>query len=203
MSISLSKAQIEPLVSQLTKFMTDDVDEGIKGGSNYLCALGLSTYTEVLGGYYRGDLGPGNSEINYNEFLFKYFPACYQSVDAMLKTAGFRKGLYEVVRSGLVHEYYIKDKSSIQMNHHPQQTCGISCVVAGRVSITFYVKKYFEDFKVAAKEYYEDLINRPSSLGLIQKYNNALTSISSILSVDPSHSVNQSGAGFSVQGTIV
>lgn len=202
MSISLNKSQIEPLAKQLIGFMCDDIDDGIKGRSNYLCALGLSTYTEVLGGYLNGNLGPGNSERNYNAFL-RYFPSCYQSVDGALKSAGFSKGLYEVVRSGLVHEYYIKDKSSIQMNHHPAQTCGISFVRAGSIKVTFFVKKYFEDFKLATKEYYEDLMNRSTSSNLVQRYNDALNSIGSILLSDPAHSTKQSGAGFSVQGTTI
>jgi hypothetical protein len=41
-------------------FMRSDIDAAIQGNANYLAALGLARYTEVLGGLRTGELGVRN-----------------------------------------------------------------------------------------------------------------------------------------------
>ena len=51
-------------------FMRADIDAAIRGNANYLAALGLVSYTEVLGGLRTGNLGLRNhSSKNFNAFL--------------------------------------------------------------------------------------------------------------------------------------
>src|SRR6266540_6132560 len=91
-----------------------DIPVAIEGKSNYLAALGLSTYTEVFGGLYRGTLKMGQGKANYDAFIKDFFGDSYVDVDCRLRKDGL-KGLYSAVRSGLVHEYLMKDISMVVM----------------------------------------------------------------------------------------
>ena len=68
------------------KYTFDDIQTAIDGKANYLAALGLTTYTENLGGLYCGNLrrGLGNSYIS---FINEYFPLCYKQVESQLKAS--------------------------------------------------------------------------------------------------------------------
>src|SRR4029079_9312469 len=154
-----------------------DIHEAIESSSNYLAALGLSTYTEVFGGFYRGDLSKGNSKKNYYAFIENFFHEEYMDVDAQLVDDGL-EGLYGAVRSGLVHEYLIKDKSIVVMYSKTPINCGIIYCPNGIPSITFVVDQYFADFKDAFTQYYHRIQEEEV---LLMKFVKALKSINSNL----------------------
>ena len=62
-----------------------DIPEAMLSKSNYLAALGLSTYTEVFGGLYRGDLSQYNGRKNYTAFIKDFFHEEYMNVNSRLK----------------------------------------------------------------------------------------------------------------------
>ena len=80
-----------------------DIPKAIESKSNYLAALGLSTYTEILGGLRFGDLNTGSKATvtaskRYTDFITHYFDSEYGKVDQLLRRDGL-KGLYAVVQS--------------------------------------------------------------------------------------------------------
>ena len=90
-------------------FMRSDINAATRGKANYLAALGLVTYTEVLGGLLTGNLGlRGTSKDNFKAFI-PYLGQDYVLTERKLD-------IYEFVRCGLVHNYFIKGDSSIWMN---------------------------------------------------------------------------------------
>ena len=78
-------------------FMLGDIKVAIENGLNFLAALGLMEYTEILGGLVTGNLRKkGNAKKNFIAFL-SYMGQYYIDLDAEIN-------LYEKVRCGLSHE---------------------------------------------------------------------------------------------------
>lgn len=158
--MSINHDQTKDFMDTLRDNMFDDVQRAINANANYLAALGLSTYTEHLGGLYRGDLRHGNSEKNYTEFIMDFFPGTlYNLANTALKDLG---GLYKVVRCGLVHEYFMKIDSTVTMgssnssNNTPK--CGITYDPTHAPALEFNVDQYYVDFKSVFQKYYDELI---------------------------------------------
>jgi len=103
--------EAKAVMDLLKSFMFSDIKVAIDGGANYLAALALSTYTEYLGGLLSGTLTSHLGQ-NYTKFIQKYFDSEYMVLDSRLRKDGFN-GLYEAVRSGLVHEYFMKAKGGV------------------------------------------------------------------------------------------
>src|SRR5919109_2766093 len=115
--------QRRTFMDTLQKYTFEDIVKAIGVSANYLVALGLSTYTENLGGLYRGNLQT-NVGNNYISFIKDYFPPCYTAVHNKLKPL-HKDGLYKVVRSGLVHEYFMKISSTVTIGSANPLSCGI------------------------------------------------------------------------------
>ena len=97
-AISLQEAQ--KFLNIFRKFVIEkDIPSAIDGKANYLAALGLSTYTEVLGGLYCGDLSGKNKDLNkhFTCFIEDFFHLDYMKVNSDLEEDKL-KGLYGVVR---------------------------------------------------------------------------------------------------------
>jgi len=114
--------------------MRTELDWALRGGAANLAALGLVAYTEFLGGILTGDLGRRDaSGSNFRAFL-PYLGADYVALA--------RRGvdIYERVRSGLAHEYFIKGESTIW----PQASapCGIISSVNGH---TYFIVSVYRD----------------------------------------------------------
>lgn len=164
-----------------------DIQKAIESESNYLAALGLSTFTEVFGGFYRGDLSQGNSGNNYNEFIKEFFPKSYSEVDDKLRKANL-KGLYKQVRCGLVHEYLIGDNFIVVGNSREPVNCGIVFIPKMKSVrdqkkkydhlVKFVIEQYFKDFKGALDCYICKVKNDEY---LLAKFECALDSIESPL----------------------
>jgi hypothetical protein len=63
--MSLTDNEIREFVKTFKDFVYHDVDNAILGKANYLAALGLSAYTEQLGGLYNGNFS--HLAQNYSE----------------------------------------------------------------------------------------------------------------------------------------
>ena len=72
MAFSLNVNQRIEFLDTLQSFMVSDIDRGIKSGLNYLAALGLSTYIEILGRLCLGSL-QSNYQANYIRFIKRCF----------------------------------------------------------------------------------------------------------------------------------
>lgn len=136
----------------------NDILCAINCKANYLAALGLSTYTEILGGLYSDDLSGEHRQLrdNYTDFIKNFFSPDCTKVDSQLATSNL-KGIYSVVRSGLTHEFFVKTISRIDMDSPPNITCGINYNRYDSPQVIFYVKRYFEDFQNAFEKYYSQL----------------------------------------------
>jgi hypothetical protein len=158
--------------------IVNDIPAAINGKANYLAALGLSNYTEIIGGLYSGDLSGNNGlGLHYLKFIKDFFHSDYILVDNDLRNDGL-KGLYSVVRCGLSHEYFIKKISKIEMDSQQLLNCGITYDPHANPQIVFYVNQYFHDFKIAFEKYYKKLKTDTSTLN---DFESALRSINSSL----------------------
>jgi hypothetical protein len=145
----------------LQTFIFQDIEKAISVSANYLAALGLSTYTENLGGLYHGNLQT-NLGKNYISFIEDYFPPCYKAVHNQLRLL-HPDGLYKVVRSGLVHEYFMKVRSTVTIGSASSINCGIVYDTSNKPpKLEFIVDRYFDDYKDAFKKYYDDLLGTAS-----------------------------------------
>jgi hypothetical protein len=170
-------------VEGLAFFSTDVSDSRFrKGGGNYLCALGLLSYTEFMGGIYC------NNFQRYSRDLFKDFlylmGDSYKMFDKQLNQLLNRPlSVYKVFRCGLAHEYFIKGNSVIYMLNGKILVDGAGCIVDGRPGPSlwttpysapscgigllddgryfFIVEKYYEDFRAACCKAYKEILDRP------------------------------------------
>jgi hypothetical protein len=161
--------------------IVNDIPAAINGKANYLAALGLSNYTEIIGGLYSGDLSGKNNDLgqNYLKFIKDFFHSDYILVDNNLRNDGL-KGLYSVVRCGLSHEYFIKKISKIEMDSHQALNCSITYDPHANPQIVFYVNQYFHDFKNAFEKYYKKL-KADTTASTLNDFESALRSINSSL----------------------
>lgn len=143
----------------LQNYTFEDIKKAISVSANYLAALGLSTYTENLGGLYSGNLQT-NLGDNYISFIEHYFPASYTTVHTQLPG-----GLYKVVRCGLVHEYFMKVHSTVIIGNASSLNCGIVYdAISKPPKLEFIVDHYFNDYRDAFKKYYDDLLGTSSKV---------------------------------------
>jgi len=88
----------------------------IKGTANFLVAMGLFNYIEMLGAFYfpeeefkKGTRGIPEKRFNY---VFENFlPKQYKAIFKELKDIA-QKGAYDCLRCGMAHEYFIKAYST-------------------------------------------------------------------------------------------
>lgn len=168
-------------------FMYNDISNATdKAAANFLVALGLSVYTEVMGGLVTGRLKkPGKASANYRAFL-KYMGPYYVQLDSKIN-------LYNRVRCGLAHEYFIKGPGVVARtladeNDSSQNVPGITVSSKDAPllirtdtgptklppdTIAFGTRNYFRDFRQAVEAYYRDLL-RPESIALVANFKQAL-----------------------------
>lgn len=143
-------------------FMKHDVEAAISGQANFLAALGLATYSEVLGALKLGTIrDKGGNQQKFEAFL-PYLGAAYVQLDLQMKSGGrFKNGLYEVVRSGLVHEYFIKQQSEID-RHGVGVPSGIFTDPASG-KLILIARKLLDDFLTGAANLRDDIIKSPDA----------------------------------------
>lgn len=84
----------------------------IKGTANFLVAMGLFNYIEMLGAFYFPEseftkATRGIPEKRFNYVFETFLPQPYKQVLKDLKRIT-RKGAYDCLRCGMAHEYFIK-----------------------------------------------------------------------------------------------
>jgi hypothetical protein len=88
--------------------MVADITRGIhQARANYLVALGMLTYLEVIGGLITGDGGLiGKSRDNFNAAL-AHMPPAYGVFQVKVVRPGTNpaSGVYEILRCSMVHQY--------------------------------------------------------------------------------------------------
>ena len=134
-------------------FMRSDIDAAMRRNANFLSALGLVSYTEVLGGLRTGELGVRRkSRHNFEAFLpymgYEYAQFKKKNID-----------IYDVVRCGLVHNYFIKGNDPIiWMNVAAgSNTCGIVAIPDGPTY--FLVNVYRNNFFAGATKYRDEILD--------------------------------------------
>jgi len=129
-------------------FMRADINAAIDGKANYLAALGLVSYTEVLGGLRTGKLGMKNSSAaNFKAFL-PYLGPEYEKMEK------YGIDIYDTVRCGLVHNYFIKGDSTIWLN--ASANYGIISSPDGPTD--FLVDVYARDFFAGATRFRNEIL---------------------------------------------
>jgi len=127
--------------------MRTELDCALRGGAANLAALGLVTYTEFLGGILTGNLGRRDaSGSNFRAFL-PYLGADYKE----LAVHGI--DIYERVRCGLEHEYFIKGESTVWSE--ASAPCGIISSANGP---TYFIVSVYCDHLFAGAQKLRDEI---------------------------------------------
>ena len=99
--------------------IVNDLWRGVQAEQNYLVALGLFAYSEVLGRRILGTIGQsGGGTEAFREFTEKYVGYSF-SDDAEWRM------VFNKYRNGLAHEFYIKQPGSGVYNDDGSAKCGI------------------------------------------------------------------------------
>jgi hypothetical protein len=144
-------------------FMVEDIRKGIDlATANYLVALGLLSYLEVLGGLITGNgAAAGGSFAKSNfEGALNHMPNEYAKLNATLKvapaTGKLQKGIYGVFRCGLVHEYAPKGQVIVysKPNSAPDAArCGLEIDDDGtNKRLVVNNNELFRDFKALVEK---------------------------------------------------
>jgi hypothetical protein len=158
--VTVSQSEVESFFSEFVfGFIANDIEgqleaarEGRPAG-NFLCALALLCYTEVLGGVKRGTLARGEGRHNFESFFADLGPAY-----AELLRAGV--DVYAVFRCGMAHEYFVKGEATVAMLKGVEPA-GVAQAPNGRYY--FCVERYFEDLLAAARDLRAQLLTNPGA----------------------------------------
>lgn len=122
----------------------------IKGKANFLVAMGIFNYIEMLGSFYypEGEFTKGTRGIpekRFNYVFDNFLPQPYMDILKDLQNIT-EKGAYDCLRCGMAHEYFIKsykvkdeqieisytiygvDDEVVYMNNIASKECGIEIV---------------------------------------------------------------------------
>lgn len=140
------------------KWWYNDLRKAIDNGSNYLAALGLCEYSEIMGFLLLGMDKNQNNTKRYVKFLetmddsmnIRYYSQIHQNMiikynSDTMKYEHNRSGLYGRVRCGLTHEYFIKGNSEV-FKKEDDMIHGID-YDDNDDYIWFSTSKYFKEFK--------------------------------------------------------
>ena len=146
--------------------MHRDLDWALRGAADNLAALGLVAYTEFLGGLVTGDLGcHGTSGSNFRAFL-----PCLGSDYAGLAQQGV--DIYERVRCGLAHEYFIKGESTIWSQASAR--CGI---ISSPDGPTYFIVSVYRDHLFSGARKLRDEILEDQSGSALTRAKKALSTV--------------------------
>jgi hypothetical protein len=171
--------------------MFNDISRAICAGANYLAALGLAVYSESL---MRFEIkGDKLSQKRFDRFL-ELLPKEYQLIDSKLKSLGNRDGLYNRVRCGLAHEYFVKKNAAIITKAEANMPCGIM-YNESEDKLTIVVETYFNDFKEAAKKLHMRLKTMPFIDSTIKQSGSTVLTTSEGLLIDPEYEYSYNNEG--------
>lgn len=148
------------------KEMIGSVKSTINADNKIDCAILLSTYTEIFGGYVTGNLTDKDiTRDNYDAFL-PYLGMEYVQLDEKFNKSP--KGLYGRVRNLLIHQGRIKGASFIYLSKNTHPSIGITYDSLGHIS--FNLREYFRDFKKGIEKYEQGLKNSDFHDELYQRF---------------------------------
>ena len=133
-------------------WMFHDIKIALENEANYLAALGLSVYIEVLGAIKRSKWDDSGS-TEWNTFLRDMNP----KYSMMIK----KTNLYNRIRCGLAHAYWIKGVSNIQLERDTQNQGIIYDKKTNRIQISLV--DLFDEFKKAAKNLHTEVKKKNES----------------------------------------
>ena len=134
-------------------FMVHDIQAAIEGKANFLAALGLLSYSEVLGWLTTG--GKVKNERAFYAFIRgkSLFPPGYRALPDRNPSA------YGLLRNNLVHTYGLTLRGNIQMLGASPTGCGIEVTQTdGKPEVHVYVEQFFNDFKKAVRGYRNEVV---------------------------------------------
>lgn len=165
---------------KLQRWINDDLKKSlVSAHANFLVALGLINYIEVLGSfYYPGhDNGKGSKRFNFvlNDLFIKDY------MEELNKLNKYCKSPYDCLRCGMAHEYLIKTESEknttteivftmyVVDNEHEYlqsildyRTGLIVQEVQNKVHIKIINSRFIHDLNQAFEEYKERLLENSS-----------------------------------------
>ncbi len=116
-------------------------------GPNFLVALVLSEYTEIMGGFVSGELcNPTKCRSNYQAFL-QFMGSYYVNLDSQID-------MYKNVRCGLSHQYFVKGPSTIAWRKSSPSQKGLY-LSGDRVVLN--CEAYYDNWKSGTQSYVNSL----------------------------------------------
>lgn len=141
--------------------MYASINSTMNKDSRKSCALLLSVYTEILGGFVTGNLKDKTKmRSNYEAFL-PYLGTEYLEFHK-------KHDVYSRIRNGLVHEFGPKKQYVIWLTEEPSREIGFEYVQEMDL-IHFRLQEYFRDFKRGVESYYIQLVEE-KRVDLIEKF---------------------------------
>ncbi len=130
-------------------WMVNDLYRGIQAEQNYLVALGIFSYSEILGREISDSINKkGGGSDCFREFTEKYIG--YEFTDW--------ENIFDDIRNGLAHRYFIKNRLGTICNDNGDLPCGI---VENADKIDIHINTYFRHFVKGLKKYLDQ--NKPKS----------------------------------------
>jgi hypothetical protein len=157
----MNKNEIKTKFDRYIKgFIFNDICHSIKAKTNFLTALGLLSYTEFLGGLISGNGGKNdysrkNFYVAYNLLGPDYITFDKQICQKYKNSKGKPRDFYDLVRCGLVHEYFIKKDFIIARDNYSTKAPGVGWT---NQKIGIANSNYFRDFKKMCSQYKKDLM---------------------------------------------
>lgn len=157
-----------PRFNTLQSWMYGDLKRAsVNAQANFLVAMGVFSYIEILGSFYKYK---GSLTSRFNFVINQLFNDSYKNEIAKIKRVT-GKDIYNIIRSGLTHEYLIKTYEvkdgkklmftvvgsgnerdyEIAVN---SETCGIKLIRNGNLFKIYIINaRLIEDFHQACGEY--------------------------------------------------
>jgi hypothetical protein len=156
----LTRRKVLELFDQyVSGFIFTDIERSIGARTNFLTALGLMSYTEFIGGLISGNAGQrGHAQSNFYA-AYNRLGSAYVEFDRTVRRR-FRgrttkpRNVYDVIRCGLVHEYFIKKNFVIARRDQRRNAPGLSW--SGN-KLAMANRNFFSDFKQMCLDYRQQL----------------------------------------------
>lgn len=170
----MAHEDVDLFFTKYVAWMRRDIEREIewerqnKDAGNLLCALGLLVYTEVLGRVRRWSDDPERFYLNGRERPEQNFVAAFDRFDGgnygvwRQEWEARHNGettIYEVVRSGMVHEYRPKAPSWIHFGHERDRGL-VEELEDGAPVLKFFIVPYLRHFGAEADVLRQELAGR-------------------------------------------
>jgi hypothetical protein len=182
---------IETYFDPYRRLIYDGIEATLTRKAIHTCALALSVYTEIMGGFVSGNLREDKqSRNNYDAFL-PFLGTSY--VEANKQLISRKTYLHKEVRSKLVHEFTPRSLHSFQFNDPISDKAGIEYAAYGdppvqevrggvptlmvqpQRHLIFRVREYYRDFQKAVDNYRPKLDDQNGDRRLLVNFIKAIS----------------------------